>query len=603
MPRKYKTKQKLEHAGAIRQSQLISTFGIGAMVDFVKDTVIVAGVDDWDSGDDWQSQRLFNHNLQAVTGREFFLAPKTAANASIYQKSPDVESHIFPYKLYCPACNHIVDASEAGNQQNKHNCFMLNEAKQKPCGNRLVPSRFVIVCSKGHIEDFPYSWWVHKGKDCTQNRNPRTKMYNFGDRSDIDSLRIECVDCGMGRNMVMAFSNNSFAGYGCQGRHPHLGKDYAQACDETMIARLRTSSSVYFPSNLSALTIPPWSRMAVQEIEKEYVVLSMLKKNGMAVVEEYIATRIKKIKKVNIPLADLLAAFVLVDEQKASHAMLSEADLHAAEYNVLCSGAALEDDYVAHAAKIPEGFENVFDVITIVDKLAAINTLIGFTRLEPWDGSIFGGKLARLSRSRKDWLPAVKLLGEGIFFKFSKKALDSWSKAVSNRYSDMARELNESHLINDRFSSQYVALHTFAHLLIRQLSNDCGYSASSIKEKIYSTYTNEPNQPEMGGVLIYLATSDKEGSLGGLISIASDPARMGAVLRNMLHKAIWCSADPLCQTSKQQGYHSLNYAACHDCVLLPETSCEFRNVLLDRISVVGRPENPKIGLMGSFLPD
>lgn len=49
--------------------------------------------------------------------------------------------------------------------------------------------------------------------------------------------------------------------------------------------------------------------------------------------------------------------------------------------------------------------------------------------------------------------------------------------------------------------------------------------------------------------------------------------------------------------NQDQGFSSLNYAACHSCVLLPETSCEFRNVLLDRGAVVGRPENPKIGVI------
>ena len=104
----------------------------------------------------------------------------------------------------------------------------------------------------------------------------------------------------------------------------------------------------------------------------------------------------------------------------------------------------------------------------------------------------------------------------------------------------------------------------------------------------------------MCGVLIYLATSDAEGSLGGLISIANDPNRLHIILNNMLHKALWCSADPLCCNSTKQGFHSLNYAACHDCVLLPETSCEFRNVLLDLISIVGKLDNPDLGLMGQI---
>ena len=104
----------------------------------------------------------------------------------------------------------------------------------------------------------------------------------------------------------------------------------------------------------------------------------------------------------------------------------------------------------------------------------------------------------------------------------------------------------------------------------------------------------------MCGILIYLSTSDSEGSLGGLISIAKNKSRLRAILKNMLHKAMWCSADPLCCNATKQGFHSLNYAACHDCVLLPETSCEFRNILLDRISIVGMPDNPKMGLLGDI---
>jgi hypothetical protein len=69
----------------------------------------------------------------------------------------------------------------------------------------------------------------------------------------------------------------------------------------------------------------------------------------------------------------------------------------------------------------------------------------------------------------------------------------------------------------------------------------------------------------------------------------------------MLRKAQWCSADPLCAASKKQGLNSLNYSACHDCVLLPETSCEFHNVLLDRVAVAGAPEQPELGLMGILL--
>ena len=367
-----------------------------------------------------------------------------------------------------------------------------------------------------------------------------------------------------------------------------------------MTARLRSSSSVYFPAVMSALTIPPWSRKAVQLIESEYEELNAWSQQGEKAVIGYIERKIVPRAKYPITLSDLLSAYELIKEQKGSAQMQSEADIFAAEYDVLCRDASHDDEYISSVTKVPMGFESIFDSISIIEKLTVINALVGFTRIHPWDGDLNSSQLATLSRKKKNWFPAVKLIGEGIFFKFNKAVISQWESAVANKYQQMAAELEKSFFTNDRFSPQYVALHTFAHLLIRQLAEDCGYSASSIKEKIYSTYMDEPNRPHMSGVLVYLSTSDSEGSLGGLISIASDPKRMQSILKNMLHKALWCSADPLCCASTQQGFHSLNYAACHDCVLLPETSCEFRNVLLDRVSIVGKPDKPNIGLMGNI---
>jgi hypothetical protein len=608
MARQFGSKQKPENAGEVRQSQLITTFGIGSIVDFVCDTVIIGGVDKWDRDDideDWEDRKLFNNNLQTLTGAEFFLAPKSASNMR-FRKSNDVESYIFPRKLYCPICKHIIDAEELGNQQKKHNCFMPNPKKGgKPCGGHLVASRFVLVCPNGHIEDFPYSWWVHHGNKCSSGKaNPRIKMFNIDNRSDVDSLMVECEECQARRGMANAFAKNAFSGengYPCCGHHPHLGINHHSECAEIVSARLRSSSSVYFPANMSALSIPPWSQRAVQAIEAAYENIQEMEEFGDAAVRKFIRKQVLNKVRDPITFEDLISAYTLVKDKKASSAMHSEADVFAAEYDVLCRGNVTADEYVASKAIVPPAFKSIFESVTIVEKLTVISALIGFTRIQPWNGTIKDNPcLAPLSIEKKKWLPAVKLLGEGIFIKFDAKALDGWSTVVNDRYSQMAHELENSFFTNERFSSEYVAMHTFAHLLIRQLADDCGYSASSLKEKIYSTFHEGTNQTEMHGVLIYLSTSDAEGSLGGLISIGKDPKRLQAVLKNMLQKALWCSGDPLCASSMQQGFNSLNYAACHDCALLPETSCEFRNVLLDRISVIGTADNPDLGLMGNI---
>jgi hypothetical protein len=124
-------------------------------------------------------------------------------------------------------------------------------------------------------------------------------------------------------------------------------------------------------------------------------------------------------------------------------------------------------------------------------------------------------------------------------------------------------------------------LHTLAHLLVTQWSLECGYPAASLRERVYA-------DSAMAGILIYTATSDSAGSLGGVVGLA-EPNRLESALEEMLARAAWCSSDPLCGESEGSGVDSLNLAACHACSLLPETSCEEMNLLLDRALVSDVP--------------
>ena len=162
----------------------------------------------------------------------------------------------------------------------------------------------------------------------------------------------------------------------------------------------------------------------------------------------------------------------------------------------------------------------------------------------------------------------------------------------------MQERLRQSNIGCENFSARYVLLHTLSHLLIRQLSLECGYSGASIKERIYSTW---PGSSEvMAGILLYTSSSDSDGSLGGLVR-QGHPNEFEKIFRNMLQDAFWCSSDPICIQSKAQGYDSLNFAACHACTLLPETSCEMRNCLLDRASISGTLEDRDKGFFGQLL--
>ena len=576
---------KKVNIGEIRKSQLMSTYGIGNVVDFIKDTAIIGSVDDWDKDDDFESRQITNENLQSLTGAEFFLEPKTSLGSG-FSKSKDIQGYIFPRKLYCPTCHNIIDYRELKNAKNMHQCPLTKDGKK--CKGRLVASRFVIICHNGHIDDFPYSWWVHKGKACKCSKNPRIMMYNVENRSDIESLILECSECHERRSMSGIFNRNAFSGESgclCSGRHPHLGENYYEKCDDVPVVILRSSSNIYFPKTIDALLIPPWSQKAINYIEKHYSYIP--EENA----ENYITTVLSK-KNPNFSDKDLVEAYLTVKNQRETGKGRTIADIYEDEYTVLCKDKVDDDRFSSQVVEIPEKFKDYFESVTAIERLVVTKALVGFTRLSA------NGKTAPLSKEKKNWYPAVEMNGEGIFIKFRKETINKWINNVGSRYDDLNNSYQESYSRTEKFSVKYVMLHTFAHLFIRQLANECGYNAASMNEKIYSDFQNQ--NYEMNGILIYLSSPDSDGSLGGLVNVAEDKELFNRVLINMLREARWCSCDPLCSSSKHQGVDSLNYAACHACTLLPETSCEFFNVLLDRISIVGTPENPELGIMGDL---
>lgn len=130
------------------------------------------------------------------------------------------------------------------------------------------------------------------------------------------------------------------------------------------------------------------------------------------------------------------------------------------------------------------------------------------------------------------------------------------------------------------------------YILINQLSFECGYGSSYIRERIYCEM--DDNKFNMVGVLIYTASGDSEGSLGGLVR-QGEKGRIEDTIISALKNALWCTSDPVCIQSLGQGTDSCNLAACHNCAVLPETCCENGNRLLDRGVLIGTISEPEIG--------
>jgi hypothetical protein len=241
-----------------------------------------------------------------------------------------------------------------------------------------------------------------------------------------------------------------------------------------------------------------------------------------------------------------------------------------------------------------------FEQVMLVKRLREVRALASFTRLLPPDQQTESEYLAELSLDEVHWLPAIEVSGEGVFIKLDPERLAAWegNASVKTRIDGLnaryaASQASRGAVVLRPITARFVAIHTLAHVLIDQWALDSGYGASELRERLYVS-------DEMTGLLIYTATSDSSGSLGGLVA-RGEPVPFARSLRDAITRTAWCSADPLCIESTQAGVDGLNVAACHACVLLPETSCEERNCFLDRALLVGTPENPDSGLFSALL--
>jgi hypothetical protein len=234
---------------------------------------------------------------------------------------------------------------------------------------------------------------------------------------------------------------------------------------------------------------------------------------------------------------------------------------------------------------------NGIEKVVLVHRLREVMALVGFTRFEATapdtDGELdMGVRRADLARN-VSWVPAVENRGEGIFLLFSRKAIDNWliqpsvvERAVQLRRGFDAWKAEHSSSSRKFAGPAYTMLHSFSHLLVTTIALECGYPASSIRERIYAI-------PDIGyGILLYTGSSDSEGTLGGLIEVGR---RISDTVRNALELGSLCSNDPVCSQHVPESPHTRSFllgAACHGCLLVAETSCEQQNDLLDRSLVV-----------------
>jgi len=593
--------------GEIRPSQLLFTFGIGSLIDLPHLSVIVMGLNMWNEKRclPVREERLLNI-VRAKLGPQVLhlLSPPLPEEESYvpFDKSNfiGVPVSIFPKWMLCPQCRSLIPLSSGllsfkGNNwsidKNKYihnNCL---KGKQLP---EVLPARFLVACKKGHMADFPWVEFVHKGNT---NCNGRLKFKEFGTSARGIDLYVECEDCGSIRNLVEAFTEPHEVLGKCNGHHPHL--NIQEECDELLYCLVLGASNSWFPLLLSVLSVP------------------VLKNELMDLVDKYWHSHfydvetpkdIKHILKDN-SLRDLLKYTVdeiwdVIQKRGENSQEKSEedfSDIKGPEWYFLTNPSSLTSNKELQLKEVPppDKFKKYFSKIVLVERLREVRSLIGFTRIEApgdlSDSDEFNyDNMARIAISKPTWAPAVEIRGEGIFIQFNEELIQQWLKMtqVQKRNNEFFishkiwRNIRKIENEEEGYPSvRYILLHTFAHTLMRRLTTECGYSSASIRERIYSLPEDDPRGPR-AGVLIYTSTPDSEGTLGGLVSLGK-PELLGRHIEEALKEAGVCSSDPICSEHlPSQDGKTLHGAACHACLFSPEPSCERGNKYLDRTLLV-----------------
>lgn len=600
----------------VRRSQLISPWGVGAIVPFPGDeSLMIAGLDMWTFGNDKREFVIKDERLEKRLGIKELRRPpdfrdpdSDRENALI--KIPAVR---FPRWQYCPFCGTMSKSSYYSKQEKCDGYDKWDHGRScadKKFRRKLIPERFIVVCQDGHVDDFPIMEWVHSNlsNPKTPKDSCRLRRSTGGVSASLTGVFYEC-SCGAKRSMAGATNEGALDKiYKCKGSKPWLGigTDTDHPCEKSVKVVQRGGSNVWFADVRSSIYIPvdtaSASRRILKVLDDTFEIIDSQRVNGE--INRVIIDMIAKMKNVNVNefYEAVLGRVNNMDCNEEVTEEMSEEAYRLAEYSVLVKNSG-GDKMAFHSKNYPickyhPIISPFFKSISLVPKLRETRAFVGFSRLQPNEGQSIKDKKKMLSVSELDWLPAIEVYGEGLFFEFNHNALEQWAKRpdVINRVQQLSKPYNEMlerrNAEKCQLNPKYVLIHTFAHILINQLSFECGYGSSSIRERIYCNKGAEEHS--MCGVLIYTASGDSEGSLGGLVRQGL-PDRIEDTILAAIKNAKWCSSDPVCIQSPGQGPDSSNLAACHNCALLPETCCENGNRLLDRALIVGTLDKSIIG--------
>jgi hypothetical protein len=641
--------------GSARPSSLLYTYGPGAIMDLPGFSVMPAGLDDWEPI--WKRRefvptilepRLLNvvrlHlGPQVDALRPFPWQPKLSQNTTD-GNDLGIPARVFPQWFRCTGCDYLGPLPRFTYTNTHPFRPDLAQFTHKNCPGRggqragstskkrespAVPAQHLLTCTNGHLDEFPYSLWVHRGGKCPTAELPDLKMRDTNVGASIGSTII-CAACGATRGMAEAQGavGRDKLPQKCRRRHPHLNA-FDVACEARPSLIMMGASNLWFPSTQSIIVMP-----RTDAEEQEALADRLRVELGAEKISKY-ASNVEFIRdladgKVDLAgvtddelaaaIADVVAPADSEEERQEKLAAWDPVELLVPEWLYLQKPSLFPQQQnssglmVTETQRGPALHPRIARVVA-VNQMKKVNAVMGFTRLDEMDRvNDLASRLVKLTRNGKPtWVPATEDRGEGIFLQLDLGAVSSWEQTIlasplwnahreahrrnfRRRFSETARVVDPDSRLP---APRYWLLHTFAHTLIREMAMSCGYGAASLTERIYG-WSSTPQRDEAAGLLICTTASDSEGTLGGLVAL-SEPTRLQGLVVSALRRAARCSSDPVCaMRTPSDPEDFLHGAACHCCTFASETSCERANRFLDRRFMLTLPTATGSAVPGFF---
>ena len=596
----------------VRLSHLLRDCSVGAIVRGPDSLMVVQDTRTWDrpGADPRDRQIRYVDRVRSALGiKEDLCAPPRAVerDGTVTGWIPALR---FPTWMRCQKCGLMHSApwrkrpskDASGSHPNRAN--PKEPGKCGECGGPLEQVPWVLIHEEGYLADVPWHDLAHRDSRNSEQRQCApdwSRPYLKLEETDL-GRRLRCTKCGSQTTFSTTMvTRTKFPSRVWQ--QPWIREPPVQPPEtEAWLVEIN-DVRVHYPVTRTALVIPPESRIR-QRTVTDRLHNSTRGQDRVRRARNSLARKaaVKQLandfrctpKEIEQAIRDIDEGYPLYGRA------ITDTDLLADEYRALTGeipDLREDEDFVTkHHTYAWRQLGRTLDsggiarrVISAVSGLVAVNrlkeimALIGFLRA--------GGDKTTTPdiTGETGWLPAIELYGEGIFFTLDEGMLRRWENgdAIRARADTFSRRYLKRTGPNSPgkdvdVSPRFLLCHTLAHLMIRELDAGAGYPAASLKERIYCATGDEP----MAGILIYVAVPDEEGSLGGLMELAK-PHRFLRLLTRAFEAAAWCSLDPVCFEQEGHGPDLLNRAACHACVLIPETSCDHQNVLLDRVFVSG----------------